>query len=185
MMLLFLKTTYMSKRLAHLFFILMTLSLTQEISAEDNLDRKNHQRINIEITSHLGDQQVFVENDIISFFISLDHAAYIYVFYQDASNNVYQLLPNKTQTKHYFNAGDYIPFPAQDSDFQFKIRPPFGKEQLWVFASDQKQTAFMTSATSDKLRPIIKSQGELGKTIRLKSAKLFGQAQLTINTRKK
>jgi len=185
MMLLFFKTIYMSKRLVHLFFILISFSLATETSAEGNLNLKKHQTINIEITSHLGDQQVFVENDIISFFISLDHSAYIYVFYQDASNHVYQLLPNKTQIEHYFNAGDYIPFPAQNSDFQFKIQPPFGKEQLWVFASDQKQAAFMTNATTDKLKPIIKNQSELGKTIRLKSGNFFGQAQLTINTSKK
>jgi len=185
MMLLFPKTTYMSKRLLHLFFILMTLSLTQVISAENDLDPKNLQRINIEITSHLGDQQVFVENDIISFFISLDHSAYIYVFYQDASNNVYQLLPNKTQTEHYFNAGDYIPFPTQNSDFQFKIQPPFGKEQLWVFASDQKQHAFTKHTTTDRLNPINQNQAEIAKTIRLKSGNFFGQTQISLNTRKK
>jgi len=185
MMLSFFKTTYMSKHLPLLFFILITLSLTKEISAEDNSDRKNHQKINIEITSHLGDHQVFVENDIISFFITLDHSAYVYLFYQDASNNVYQLLPNKTQTEHYFKAGDYIPFPAQDSDFQFKIQPPFGKEHLWVFASDQKQQAFTKHTTTDRLNPIDQNQAEIAKTIRLKSDNFFGQTQISLNTRKK
>ena len=41
--------------------------------------------ITVEITTHLGDQQAFVEGDVISFLLSLDRDAYVYLFYEDAS----------------------------------------------------------------------------------------------------
>lgn len=138
--------------------------------------------VNIEITTHLGDQQSFVEQDIISFLISLDHAAFLYVFYQDASGLVYQLIPGKAQAEHYFQPGFYIPFPPENSAFQFVVQAPFGEEQLWVFASDQGQIEFKGRDSGQGIKQLTQRPLELATSIRAASGALYGESRLIIHT---
>lgn len=147
--------------------------------------KKIPQPVNIEITTHLGDQQHFVEQDVISFFINLDRAAFIYAFYQDASGNVFQIIPSEAQTEHYFKPGFYIPFPPKNSTFQFVVQAPFGKEQLWVFASNEGQLRFKGKNTVHGVKQLSYAQLELTEYIRAASGQLFGQASLIIHTRGK
>lgn len=143
------------------------------------------QSVNVEMTTHLGDQQVFLEQDVISFYISLDQASFLYVFYQDASGKVFQLMPGKAQPEHYFTAGYYIPFPAQTSPFKFVVQAPFGEEQLWVFASEQGQLVFKGKDTAQGIKQVEQEYAELAEYIKSVSAKLFGNARLSIKTRRR
>ena len=145
--------------------------------------RSSQQTVNIEITTHLGDQQVFQEQDVISFYISLDQAAFLYVFYQDASGKIFQLMPGKAQPEHYFTAGYYIPFPAQTSPFKFVVQAPFGEEQLWVFASDQAQLEFKGHEVAQGIKQVVLDYVKLAEYIKSASPKLYGKARLTIQTR--
>jgi len=96
-----------------------------------------HGPFNLAVTTHLGDAQSFQEGDIVSFYISLDKDAYLTVIYQDAGNRLHLLIPNALYRNNFYKAGLFIPIPNEQNPFQFRIAAPFGKETLWVFASDQ------------------------------------------------
>ncbi len=61
------------------FFLLSVIHGKSDASSEV-LGKRNH--ININITTHLGDHQTFMEGDVISFFLSLDKDAYLLVIYE-------------------------------------------------------------------------------------------------------
>ena len=107
------------------------------------------QAINLEITSYLGDGQTFTEGDEISFMLSLDQPAYIYLFYQDATNQLTQILPNPKQPENYYQPGQFIPVPDPKAGFKFIVQAPFGEEKLWAFASDSKIDFLNSKAPSD------------------------------------
>lgn len=177
-----------------LVFALMIAALCFEtgmmqaaVAAEKNLANLNNKRqaVNIEITTHLGDQQSFVEQDVISFFISLDRAAFVYAFYEDASGHVFQLIPSAAQSDHYFKAGFYIPFPAENSTFKFVVQAPYGKEQLWVYASDQGQLKFFGKDSSQGIKQLDQGRKQLTDYISSASKQLFGKTDLIIHSRAK
>ena len=168
-------------------FFVETGMIQNSVAAEKKLDNLNNtqQVVNIEITTHLGDQQSFVEQDVISFFISLDRAAFVYAFYEDASGHVFQLIPSEAQPDHYFNAGFYIPFPEENSTFRFVVQAPFGEEQLWVYASDKAQLKFLAKDSIQGIKQLDQGQKQLTDYISAASRKLFGMAGLIIHTRGK
>lgn len=176
----------LSRSACHLAFLLALMGVFSSIGQAQDTTTDKHakapQSVNIEITTHLGDQQSFVEQDIISFLISLDHVAFLYVFYQDASGLVYQLVPGKAQAEHYFQPGFYIPFPPENSAFQFVVQAPFGKEQLWVFASDQGQLEFKGRDSGQGIKQLTQRPLELAASIRGASGALYGESRLIIHT---
>lgn len=144
---------------------------------------KNLSPINLEITTHLGDQQSFIDQDLISFFISLDQDAYLYVFYQDVKGDIYQLMPGMAQTDNYFPAGIYIPFPAEKSSFQFYVQQPFGRETIWVFASDQSHIEFDSYKPQGSIIQIKSSFKNIENKLVSSSRKIYDRASTTINTK--
>ncbi|HEY9050631.1 MAG TPA: DUF4384 domain-containing protein, partial [Gammaproteobacteria bacterium] len=160
----------------HFIICLTIMILFCNLSFAQNSNTKALEQVTIEITTHLGDKQSFVEQDVISFFISLNRAAFLYGFYQDASGHVFQIIPGKAQPEHYFQPGFYIPFPPQNSSFQFVVQAPFGEEQLWVFASEQGQLEFKGKDTSQGIKLLKMGHKEIENYIRASSSQLFGQA---------
>jgi len=170
-----------------MFVLSCDISMAQNLILDDKQDaqkRLTRQPVNIEITTHLGDQQVFVENDAISFFINIDKPAFVYVFYQDASGIVFQLMPGKAQLNHFLNPGFYIPFPAKKSSFQFVVSAPFGKEQLWIFASDQAELKLKTESNNQGLIRVNQTYSELESYINEISKLIFSKNKLSIYTKK-
>ncbi|HEX5636864.1 MAG TPA: DUF4384 domain-containing protein [Gammaproteobacteria bacterium] len=165
--------------------VICVVGAAQAATPSPTQQRNAQQIVNIDITTHLGDQQVFLEHDVISFYFSLDQDAFLYVFYRDATGNVFQLMPGTAQTKHYFMAGYYIPFPAQSSSFKFVVESPFGEEQLWVFASEQGQLVFNGKDTAQGIKQLEQDYAELAESIKSVSTKLFGKARLSIQTRRR
>lgn len=169
------------------WFVMVTgfhsVSFAQGVRADQST--KVLQSVNLEITSHLGDQQSFVEQDVISFFISLDQAAFVYAFYQDATGRVYQLIPGRAQPEHYFQPGFYIPFPAQNSSFQFVVQAPFGEEQIWIFASDQGRLVFAGKQSAHGIKQLTEGRSALADSIKAASSRVFGEASLTFHTRRR
>ena len=94
------------------------------------------QSVDIGITTHLGDRQQFVDGDRISFLLSLDRGAHVYLFYRDADANLLQLLPNARMPGHFYAAGLFMPVPGRQQPFRFVVHPPYGEEILVAFASD-------------------------------------------------
>ena len=138
--------------------------------------------VDINLTTHLGDQQSFVAGDRISFLLSLDRDAYVYLFYLDADSNLLQLLPNQRLANNFFNAGLFIPVPDQQQPFHFTVRSPYGEEIMVAFASDNGSLQFFGQPLDSGLILVQEDLGQVGERIRAGSNQLFGSSELILTT---
>ena len=134
--------------------------------------------IPLELTTHLGDQQKFVEGDEIQFLLNLGSDAYIYMYYIDANNQITQLLPNENQASNFYTAGYFLTLPEYENNYRFTISKPFGNETVWVIASDQKIETGVTKGSADNSIEAYK------KDIRQASKEFYGEYELKIVTTK-
>ncbi len=133
------------------------------------------QSIPLELTTHLGDKQEFVDGDEIQFLLSLGSDAYIYMYYVDADNNISQILPNENQSSNFYQHGFFLTVPEYDDAYRFIISEPFGSESIWVLASDQKPLGSGSYTSMEEIRNVIKGN----------SKKAYNEYELKIITRKK
>lgn len=143
-------------------FFLIALLLASCVTSNKNTvpDVIQLESIPMELTTHLGDQQQFVEGDELQFLLSLGQDAYIYMFYLDAANNITQILPNKNQRSNFYTAGYFLTIPEYENHYRFTISEPFGKESIWVFASDQLITMEQQPGSIKNIKKLIKSSSE-------------------------
>ena len=137
----------------------------------------------VEITTHLGDQQTFFEGDVISFLLSLDRDSYVYLFYVDAGANVIQIYPNQQSGSHFYEKGFYMPIPPLQTSFEFKIKPPFGREALFAFASDNAAIKLDGRLLDNGLRLIDEPFDNLENRFRRQSSSAFGFSSLNLVSR--
>ena len=164
----------------YLLVIILYFGLINISNAASGGSVKHLESINLEITTHLGDAQTFVEGDQISFMLSLDKASFIYLFYQDAEGNILQLVPNHKQTTHFYQPGLFIPIPDQLADFKFTVQPPFGEEKLWAFATDTQVDSFNSTQDSEKLELLNQPIDEIRSKIKYRAKTMYGESLLTI-----
>ena len=138
--------------------------------------------VEIGITTHLGDRQQFAAGDVLSFLLSLDRDAYVYVFYRDADANLLQLLPNRRFPGHFFEAGFFMPVPDDSLPFQFEVAPPYGEESIFAYASDNGELSFAGTPLDNGLILLRDHMDAIADRIESGSTKLFGRAELTIST---
>ena len=131
--------------------------------------------IPLELTTHLGEQQQFVQGDEIQFLLSLGQDAYIYMFYLDAKGDITQILPNQNQHSHFYSAGYFLTIPEYENLYRFTISEPFGEESIWIFASDQSISLPASAVSLPDIRRAIKHS----------SLKAYGEYVLGITTRAK
>lgn len=168
-------------------FILFSLILLFVINlsfANNSNKLKNGQlkKINIEITSHLGDKQAFVMGDVIRFLINLDVDAYVTVIYQTADGQLVQLLPNQKEKNTLTKAGLFISVPDENAAYQFTIQPPYGKEQVWVFASDSDGKKLTGKVLSNGLMIVSTTIQKIKRKIQAYSVKRFGLSSFELHT---
>lgn len=131
--------------------------------------------IPLELTTHLGDQQQFVEGDEIQFLLSLGSDAYIYMYYIDAANKVTQILPNREQIDNHYLSGYFLTIPEYENHYRFTVNEPFGEETVWIIASDRSIDIDGRSMPIEDIR----------KKIKRESGQAYGEYDLKISTRKK
>jgi len=163
-------------------FLFNCLFVSPVIQADTVVADKKIDVINIEITTHLGNQQTFVEGDDLSFLFNLDRDAYLLAIYQDAEGNLIQLLPNRESSSLPQKAGMFIPLPKQNAKFRFKIQAPFGKEELWIFASDQLPPELPGDNLSNGLKVLSEDINSVRIKLRERHQTAYGDARLTIHT---
>jgi len=164
-------------RISRLCFVLAVLVFTAH-----NLQANDQKKINIDITTHLGDVINFEEGDSVYFLISLDSDAYITVIYQNAEGEIIQLLPNRKQEKYFYKAGIFLALPDTDSAFVFKVQAPFGRETLWVFASDVPLPELKGSYLDDGLRKLAAKMTSVRKRLAAHPKSAYGEASLALHT---
>ncbi|MFL0810718.1 MAG: DUF4384 domain-containing protein [Agarilytica sp.] len=69
--------------------------------------------------------------------MSLSEDAWLYLYYENADGKVYQLIPSILYKNNHVKEGDFIEFPASNAPFEIKISQPFGKEHVWLLASNK------------------------------------------------
>lgn len=157
--------------------VVVILALVQNPLAAGQLET-----IELEITTHLGDQQTFIEGDVISFLLSLDRDAYVYLIYQDASANIFEIFPNQKSGNHFYQKGLFMPVPPPQKDVQFKVQAPFGEEELFVFATDNAEVKLNARLLVNGLSLVESTIDEIETSIRRQSVSQFGSASLTIKS---
>ena len=165
-------------KIAQLLSLTLLLFGCSSLQKTDSLI-SNLNSIPLELTTHLGDQQQFIEGDEIQFLLSLGSDAYIYMVYLDAKNNITQILPNKNQPGNFYFAGYFLTIPEYDNGYRFTISQPFGNESVWVFASDQ----LITQSSLDS--SMLDSIEDYKKKLQKLSKKAYGEYELRIVTKKK
>lgn len=166
------KSKFMLKKYS--FYISMLFLFFCSISSAMS-DNSSLQGIPVELTTHLGYQQQFVEGDEIQFLLSLGSDAFIYMFYVNADNVLVQILPSKKQDSNFYSKGFFLTIPEYEDGYRFIIKKPFGKESVWIFASDQFISLDKNDGSISSIRQKIKQQ----------SSKEFGETVFEITTRKK
>lgn len=155
------------------------LVVNAQVFAADNSSRS----INIEVTTHLGDKQRFKQGDKIAFLVSLDKDAHLLMIYEDAQNNLIQVIPNHYRKKNFYKEGLFIAVPDRDEPFEFVVNPPFGTEKLWVFASSKQFPVLEGTRLDNGLMRLENPLTDILASIRPKSSSiLFGESSTVITT---
>ena len=76
------------------------------------------------------------------------------LIYKDAGGTQYQVLPNPFRSDVYFQGGVIYEVPGGNDQFDLTITPPFGEEQLTLYAS----TAPLGDLDSANLGPVLEIQ---------------------------
>lgn len=150
--------------------------------AADATTTKNLRPIGIQATTHLGDHQSFRKDDVVSFLLSLDSDAYVTAIYVDANNNLYQIIPNALQQDNFYKASLFIPVPPQDAAYNFRIKPPYGEETLWVFASDSEKSRLKGKPLKNGMIQLTQSLDEVRHALRSNAIQRYDEASVRITT---
>jgi hypothetical protein len=81
------------------------------------------------------DKKAYKEGEKIKVYIKGNKPFYARVLYKDASGETIQLLPNPYRSDNYFNGGTIYELPTGNDKFELEVSPPFGEENVIVYAS--------------------------------------------------
>lgn len=163
--------------------LLLTLLMALSLAPVGAAQSAEPAAVGLRLGTQLGDGGEFVEGDRVNWLLSLDGAAHVYLFYRDAEGGVWQLLPNARLPDHFFGAGLFQPLPGDGEALRFVIRPPFGEEAVFAFASERGDLSFpRTRAGGELLRLAIDIDG-IDQQIRAASREIFDAAVLKLSTR--
>ena len=81
------------------------------------------------------DKQVYKSGEKVRVYLKGNKPFYARVVYKDAGGGMVQLLPNPFRSTSYFNGGTIYEIPAGEDKFELEVNPPFGEENIIVYAS--------------------------------------------------
>lgn len=143
-------------------------------------------QIKLAITSEFGDNQTYVEGDELYYFVSADRECYLLLIYQDAQDNLIQVLPSEQDTANYLPAADFIRVPKAGSNYEFIVEAPFGSESIYAFASSKPFDSLAGSILSNGFYLLEgKSIADIRSQLRMfshNSGTFFGEARTQLNT---
>ncbi len=84
------------------------------------------------------DKKRYKKSDRVKIYLKGNKPFYAYVIYKDANGKLLQLLPNPYRQDNYFNGGVLYEIPSGNDRFELDVSPPFGEEELIVYASTNK-----------------------------------------------
>lgn len=80
-------------------------------------------------------EKEYKKGEKMKIYIKGNKPFYARVIYKDAGSQLLQLLPNPYRTNNYFNGGVIYEIPSGEDRFELEVSPPFGSEDIIVYAS--------------------------------------------------
>ena len=80
-------------------------------------------------------EQYYKKGETVKIYLKGNKPFFARVVYQDAENNLIQLVPNPHRTDYYFEGGVISEIPSGLDKFELEVTPPFGAEKITVYAS--------------------------------------------------
>jgi hypothetical protein len=94
------------------------------------------------------DRKTYSTGEKVKVYIKGNKPFYARVLYKDASGETIQILPNVHRTENYFNGGTMYEIPAGGDGFDLEVGPPFGEENIIVYASSAPLGEISTATRS-------------------------------------
>jgi hypothetical protein len=82
-----------------------------------------------------SDKNTYKKGEKIKVYLKGNKPFYAKVLYKDAAGELVQILPNPHRTDNYFNGGTIYEIPSGGDGFELEVSPPFGDENIVVYAS--------------------------------------------------
>jgi len=92
------------------------------------------------------DKKEYKNGNKIKVYIKGNKPFYARIIYKDAAGQIVQLLPNPYRSGSYFNGGTIYELPSGDDKFELEVSPPFGEENVVVYASTSPLGEISTEA---------------------------------------
>lgn len=158
----------------------------QQVINSDNEEILPAKQIRLAITSEFGDNQTYVEGDELYYYVSSDRESYLLLIYQDAQDNLIQVLPSGQDTDNYLPAADFIRVPKAESNYEFIVEAPFGSESVYAFASSKPFVALAGSMLLNGFYLLedasIEDISSQLRALSHSSGAFYGEAQTHLNT---
>lgn len=84
------------------------------------------------------DKKVYKEGEKIKLYIKGNKPFYARILYKQSDGSLIQLLPNPYRINNYFQGGVIYEIPSGPDRFELEVTPPFGDEEIIVYASTEK-----------------------------------------------
>lgn len=140
------------------------------------------------------DKKEYARGEKIRVYIKGNKPFYARVVYKDASGDLLQLLPNPYREDNYFNGGIIYEIPSGNDKFDLEVSPPFGEENIMVYASTSQVGEINVKADGGLYRVVTKAKDvgnntrgvKLTKKLNSKgsSASEFFEEKVTVKTGK-
>lgn len=160
------------------------------ISKEKEVSDDPSAPLNVQVWT---DKNEYKQSEKIRIYLKGNKPFYARVLYKDAKGEWLQLLPNPYRKDNYFNGGVIYEIPSGNDKFELDVTPPFGEENIVVYASSsplgdinlQSQGGIYRVTTEakhvgEKTRGIKIKEKEAGKNA---GASEFFEGKVTIKTK--
>jgi hypothetical protein len=81
------------------------------------------------------EKKEYRKGEYIRVYLKGNRPFYARVLYRDAKGKLLQILPNAYRNENYFQGGIVFEIPSGNDQFQLEVSPPFGEEQIVLYAS--------------------------------------------------
>jgi hypothetical protein len=103
------------------------------------------------------DKQEYKQGEKVKIYLKANKPFHARVLYKDAAGHFLQLLPNPYRSENYFNGGVIYEIPSGNDRFELEVSPPFGGEDILVYASTSPLGDINLAAQGDVYRVVSKS----------------------------
>lgn len=122
------------------YFVKMRLEIIPKeppVKVQNQLDNLDNPTIPL-VVKVWTDKPQYNKGDRINIFVKGNKPFFARVVYKDINGNLLQLLPNSFRKNNYFQGGSIFQIPSGMDQFNLEVQPPFGEENIIVYASTKR-----------------------------------------------